>query len=111
VSVKRPSRSSAQANATECTRRSSPPSASAASRDDALDVLVRAHVALGDERAVDASGELADALLDPLALVGERELRALVGEALAIAHAIDRLLATPRTRPRFPSKRFTVRRS
>ncbi len=48
--------------------------------EDARDVIVRPDVALGHERARDGLGELADALLDPLALVGERELRALVGE-------------------------------
>ena len=48
--------------------------------EDARDVLVGADVALGDERASTELGELADALLDPLALVGERELRAALGE-------------------------------
>ena len=47
---------------------------------DALDVLVGADVALGHERARDAVGEVAHALLDPLALVGERELRAALGQ-------------------------------
>ena len=50
--------------------------------EDARDVVVRADVARGDERGVDRGGELAHALLDPLALVGERELRAAVGEPL-----------------------------
>ena len=50
--------------------------------EDARDVLVRADVALGHERRVDRLGELADALLDALALEGERELRALLGERL-----------------------------
>jgi hypothetical protein len=70
--------------------------------EDACDVLVRAHVAGGHERARDRIGQLAHAALDPLALVGERELGAAVGEALAIAQAIERLFATPRTRPRLP---------
>ena len=43
-------------------------------------VLVRAHVALDHERARDALGEVANALLDPLALERERDLRALLGE-------------------------------
>src|SRR3954452_23788417 len=49
--------------------------------EDARHVLVRAHVTLGDERARDGARELTDAFLDPLALVGERELRAAFGEA------------------------------
>jgi hypothetical protein len=57
---------------------------------DPLHVVVRAHVALGDERARNALPELAHALLDPLALVRERELGAFFGEA-----ARDR----PRDRP------------
>ena len=48
--------------------------------EHARDVLVRAHVALGDERAGDGLGEVADALLDPLALVRESQLRAALGE-------------------------------
>ena len=48
--------------------------------EDARDILVRADVAFDDERAGDRVGELPDALLDPLALEGERDLRALVGE-------------------------------
>ena len=50
--------------------------------EDAGDVVVRAHVALGDELRVDRLGQLAHALLDPLALEGERELGALIVEAL-----------------------------
>ncbi len=61
---------------------SPPPNASADLGEDAGDVLVRAHVALGDERARDAVRELAHVLLDALALVREGELRALVGEPL-----------------------------
>ena len=48
--------------------------------EHAVDVLVGAHVALDHERAVDRLGEVADALLDALALVRERDLGALVGE-------------------------------
>ena len=50
--------------------------------EDPRDVVVGAHVALGDERARHALGEVADVLLDPLALVREGDLRALVGEPL-----------------------------
>ena len=48
--------------------------------EDTRDVLVRADVALRDERARDGLGEVAHVLLDPLALVGERDLRSLLGE-------------------------------
>ena len=83
VSTKRPSRSSAAANATEWTRTSSPPpNASADLREDAREVVVGADVALGDERAGDGRGEVADVLLDALALVREGDARPLVGEAL-----------------------------
>ena len=83
MSVKRPSRSSAAAKATEWTSRSSSPAEGLADLgEDACDVLVGADVARGDERARDASGELADRGLDPLALVGEGELRAAGGEPL-----------------------------
>src|SRR5215203_56157 len=58
-----------------------PPERLSSLADGALDVLVRAHVALGDERTGDRVGEIADAVLDPLALVRERQLRTLVGEA------------------------------
>src|SRR5436305_4067640 len=50
--------------------------------DDAGDVVVRADIALGDERGVDAAGQLADAGLDALALVGEGEPGTRVGETL-----------------------------
>ena len=48
--------------------------------DYPLHVLVRADVALGDERARDALGQLPDPFLDALALVRERELGAFLGE-------------------------------
>ena len=50
--------------------------------EDARDVLVGAHVALGDERALDRRREVPDVLLDALALVGERDGRSLVSEAI-----------------------------
>src|SRR5262249_12636314 len=50
--------------------------------EDTRDVLVRANVARGDERARDRLGKLPHVALDPLALVGERELRTAVGEPL-----------------------------
>ena len=50
--------------------------------EDARDVVVRAYVALGDERARDGRREVAHVLLDALALVREGDRRALVGEPL-----------------------------
>ena len=51
--------------------------------EDAGDVLVRADVALRDQRARDSLGQVADALLDALSLVRERNLGSLVGEAVS----------------------------
>ena len=83
VSVKRPSRSSAAAYATEWTRQSSPPpNASRRRREDTVEIAVGADVALAHEVAAHGLGQLPDALLDSLTLVGERELGALVVEAL-----------------------------
>ena len=84
VSMKRPSRSSAAAKATEWTRRSSPPpnaspvSAKTRSRSSSERTSHGVTSFVSTDRR-----ELAHVLLDPLALVGERELRALVGEPLA----------------------------
>jgi hypothetical protein len=55
-------------------------------REHTRDVLVRTYVAGGDERAGDGLRQLPDARLDPLALVGEGELGAALGQ-------------TPRDRP------------
>ena len=83
VSTKRPSRSSAAAKATEWTRTSRPPPNDVRHLgEDTRDVVVGAHVALGDERALDGRREVAHVLLDALSLVGEGNGRALVGEAL-----------------------------
>ncbi len=83
VSVNRPSRSSAAAKATEWTSRSSPPpNASAGLGEDPVEVVVGADVALRHELRVDGRCEVAHRLLDALALVRERELRALGGEPL-----------------------------
>ena len=83
VSTKRPSRSSAAANATEWTRMSRPPAEGVGDLgEDTRDVVVRAHVALGHERARDARGEVAHVLLDALALVRECDRGPLVGEPL-----------------------------
>ena len=61
---------------------SPPPNASRDLREDTREVVVGANVALRDERTVDGRGEIADVLLDALALIGERHARPLVGEAL-----------------------------
>src|SRR5262249_48870987 len=50
--------------------------------EDACQILVGANVALCHERARHGLRKLADALLDPLALVRERELRAAVCQPL-----------------------------
>ena len=68
--------------------------------EDAGDVVVGAHVARGDERARDGLGELAHAALDPLALVGERELRAAVGERAARSPRRSSACSRPRARAR-----------
>jgi hypothetical protein len=73
-------------------------------REHARKVVVGADIALRDERAVDGRREVAHVLLDALALVRERNARALRRRGrFAIAHAIDRWFATPRTSACFPS--------
>ena len=83
VSVKRPSRSRASANATEWTRRSSCPSQSSPTCWKTASMLASSRTSHSvDERALHRLGEVADALLDALALVRERELRAALREPL-----------------------------
>ena len=50
--------------------------------EEALHLLVRAHVALRDERAIHRVSEFPDSLLQPFTLKGERELGAFLGEPL-----------------------------
>ena len=50
--------------------------------DNTRDVVVRAHVALGHERRFDRGRQLANAALDPLALIGEGEAGAAVDQTL-----------------------------
>jgi hypothetical protein len=50
--------------------------------EDTVHVVVGADVARRHEQARDRVGELADALLDAIALIGECQLRAAVGETL-----------------------------
>ena len=112
VSVNRPSRSSAAANATEWTSRSSLPSH--ASRDfaeDALDVLVGADVAGRHELRADRRGELAHVALDPLALKGEGELRPLVRQAPARSPRRSSACSRPPGSARASRRIVTTRRS
>ena len=60
-----------------------------------LEPFVGADVALADEWAPDRLCQVAHPFFDPLALVGERQLRAAGREPCAIAQAIERRLATP----------------
>ena len=63
------------------------------------------HVAFADhELRAELRGERLDPLLQRLALIGEGDLGALAAcTALAMPQAIERLLATPMTRPRLPA--------
>src|SRR3954452_13239887 len=51
-------------------------------RKHARDVVIRTHVAFGDERRIHGRGEVPHVLLDALALKSERELRSAFGEHL-----------------------------
>ena len=79
--------------------------------EDPREVVVGADVALGDERTVDGPGEVADVLLDALALVGERHFAPSSARRFAIAQAIERWFATPRTSACLPSNLPAIRRS
>ena len=78
--------------------------------EDPRQVVVRADVALGDEQARRSRRGRARSL-DPLALIGEGDLRSSSARRRAIAHAIERRLATPSTSACFPSSRPATRRS
>jgi hypothetical protein len=69
------------------------------------DFLVLGHVARQDQRVrAERAGEFLDVFLDAFALVGEGEFRARpCAHAWAMAQAMERLLATPKTIPVFPS--------
>ena len=83
VSVNRPSRSSAAAIRDRVDEAVEPAAERGGRRrEHAVEIVVGADVALAHDVPADRLGQLADALLDALALVGERELRALVMEAL-----------------------------
>ena len=68
-------------------------------RGDVLDVA-------GDHQlAADLLGERPDAAPEGLALIGERDLRALSGERRAAPQAMELWFATPITSPRLPAIR------
>jgi len=105
VSVKRPSRSSAAANATEWTRMSSsPPNASPTSpKTRATSSSERtSHSVTSGESIEAASSRTVGSIRSPWYV--KARLAPPSASRRAIAHAIERLLATPRTSPRFPSK-------
>ncbi len=68
-------------------------------------------VAMADDMAAQLLGERLDALLQGVALIGEGELGTASAAALAMPQAIERLLATPMTRPRLPLRRLAVGRA
>src|SRR4051794_25772350 len=103
VSVKRPSRSSAAANATECTRMSSFPSntpaTSAKTRSIAASSRTSSSVTSGLPTD-SASSRTLFSMRSPWKV--NATCAPPSASRRAIAHAIDRLLATPRTSARFP---------
>src|SRR5918992_651779 len=110
VSVKRPSRSSAAANATECTSRSRPPSkvspTSEKSRARSSSERTSHAVTRGLETE-SASSRTFFSSRSPWN-VNAREAPSSASRR-AIAHAIERRLATPSTSPVLPSKRMAAR--
>src|SRR4051794_18687138 len=105
VSVNRPSRSSAAAYATECTSKSRPPSnASATSpKTRAMSSSERtSHAVTSGLSTWAASSRTFDSIRSPWYV--KASLAPPSASRAAIAHAIERLLATPRTSPVFPSK-------
>src|SRR5919197_181153 len=112
VSVKRPSRSSAAANATEWTSTSSCPSnvsaVSATTRSTSSSERTSHAVTSGLET-------LSASCRTPLSIRSPWKVNARVAPSsarrFAIAHAIERRFATPRTKPRLPSKAPGISRS
>ena len=105
VSVKRPSRSSAAAKATEWTSRSSFPSQSAGDlAEDALEILVGADVARGHELRADrdASSRTFASIRSPWNVNASSAPSS--ASRRAIAQAIERLFATPSTSARLPRR-------
>src|SRR3954447_1527541 len=105
VSVKRPSRSSAAANATECTSRSSsPPNASPTSpKTRAISSSERTSRAVTRGLPTDSARSRTDfSIRSPWKV--NASCAPPSASRFAIAHAIDRRLATPRISPRLPAK-------
>src|SRR3954452_22990634 len=105
VSVKRPSRSSAAAKATECTSRSRPPpNASPTSRKTrAMSSSERtSHAVTSGLSTWAARSRTFDSIRSPWNVNASRAPPA--ASRCAIAQAIERLFATPRISPVFPSK-------
>ena len=108
VSTKRPSRSSAAANATEWTRMSSPPPNASPTSEKTRAMSSSDRTSHSVTSGLDDRlGEVADVLLDPLSLVREGDLRALVGEPLR-DRPRDRALVRD-ARARAPASRRTSR--
>src|SRR5918994_5619848 len=110
VSVKRPSRSSAAANATEWTSRSSPPSHAAptsANTRSRSSSARTSHAVTSFESTDDASSRTLDSIRSPWKVKASSAPSS--ARRRAMAQAIDRLLATPMIRARLPANRDTSR--
>lgn len=76
--------------------------------EDRVDRGAVGDVAMADDMAAEFLGERLDPLLQRVALIGEGEFRTRVRRSLGDAQAMDRLFATPITRPRLPLRRLAV---
>ena len=106
VSVKRPSRSSAAAYATECTSRSSPPSnvSPTCEKTRSRSASERtSHSTTSGLATVSARSRTLFSIRSPWNVNASRAPSS--ARRFAIAHAIDRLFATPSTRAVLPSNR------
>ena len=104
VSVKRPSRSSVAAKATECTRMSSPPpnaSPTSANTRATSSSERTSHSVTSGLDTEPASSRTLFSIRSPWYVNASSAPPS--ASRFAIAHAIERRLATPRTRARFPS--------
>src|SRR5918994_3011235 len=110
VSVKRPSRSSAAAKATECTSRSSFPSHASPTSEKTRSRSASArtsHAVTTWEPTDDASSRTLLSIRSPWKVKASSAPSS--ARRRAIAQAIDRLLATPMIRARLPANRDTSR--
>ena len=110
VSVNRPSRSSAAAKATEWTSRSSRPSQVSATSPKTRSTSSSARTSQGVtsfEPTDEASSRTLLSIRSPWKVKASSAPSS--ARRLAIAHAIERLLATPMIRARFPANRATWR--